>query len=79
MDYLSIYLEAAQFAKLPKGWNRDVKFKLVVFNQINSNMTIAKGIFASFVFSFCFIVFPPFNVRRFLFSFSVLYFGILLG
>ena len=40
---LSIYLEAMQTANMSKGWSRDVKFKLLVFNQINTNMTITRG------------------------------------
>jgi len=40
---LSIYLEAMQTANMFKGWSRDVKFKLLVFNQINANMTITRG------------------------------------
>lgn len=39
---LSIYLEAMQTANMSKGWSRDVKFKLLVFNQINANMTITR-------------------------------------
>jgi hypothetical protein len=26
-----------------KRWNRDVKFRLAVFNQLDTNKTIAKG------------------------------------
>jgi hypothetical protein len=43
-DNLSIYLEAMQNANMSEGWSRDVKFKLFVFSQVNTNMTISKGI-----------------------------------
>ncbi|KAK2364554.1 ubiquitin-specific protease [Trifolium repens] len=39
-NYLSIYLEAMKTANMSEGWSRGVKFKLVVFNQLNTNMTI---------------------------------------
>ncbi|XP_045794336.1 MATH domain and coiled-coil domain-containing protein At3g58360-like [Trifolium pratense] len=43
-DHLSIYLEAVQmqtnYANMSNGWSRDVKFKLVVFNQLDSYMNI---------------------------------------
>ncbi|MCH88540.1 ubiquitin carboxyl-terminal hydrolase family protein [Trifolium medium] len=41
-DNLSIYLEAMQNANMSEGWSRDVKFKLFVFSQLNTNMTISK-------------------------------------
>ncbi|KAK2364568.1 ubiquitin-specific protease [Trifolium repens] len=41
-NYLSIFLEAVKTANMSKGWSRDVKFKLLVFNQLNTNMTITK-------------------------------------
>jgi hypothetical protein len=55
---LSIFLEAARMkivivskrcsnnvskGCLSKEWSRDVKFKLVVFNQLDTNRTITKG------------------------------------
>ncbi|GAU17575.1 hypothetical protein TSUD_341190 [Trifolium subterraneum] len=39
---LSIYLEALETANESEGWSRDTKFKLVVFNQLNTNMTIIR-------------------------------------
>jgi hypothetical protein len=43
-DYLPIYLEAVQIptnnGNMSNGWSRDVKFKLVVFNQLDSYMNI---------------------------------------
>ncbi|XP_045794344.1 MATH domain and coiled-coil domain-containing protein At3g58360-like [Trifolium pratense] len=42
VDHLSIYLEAMQTANMSEGWNRDVKFKLIVFNQIDTNGTITQ-------------------------------------
>ncbi|CAJ2632160.1 unnamed protein product [Trifolium pratense] len=43
-DHLPIYLEAVQmqtnYANMSNGWSRDVKFKLVVFNQLDSYMNI---------------------------------------
>jgi hypothetical protein len=46
-----MYLEAVKTANMSEGWSRDVKFKLVVFNQLNTNMTITKGVsyFPSFL------------------------------
>lgn len=41
-DSLSIYLEAMQTANMSKGWSRDVKFKLLLFNQLNTNITITE-------------------------------------
>ncbi|CAJ2632164.1 unnamed protein product [Trifolium pratense] len=37
---LAIYLEAVETANMSEGWSRHVKFKLVVFNQLNTSMTI---------------------------------------
>jgi hypothetical protein len=48
-NYLSIFLEAVKTANMSKGWSRDVKFKLLVFNQHNTNMSITKGIVHIFV------------------------------
>jgi hypothetical protein len=42
--YLSIYLEAVKTASMSEGCSRDVKFKLLVFNQLDANMTISEGI-----------------------------------
>ncbi|XP_058742647.1 MATH domain and coiled-coil domain-containing protein At3g58340-like [Vicia villosa] len=39
---LSIYLEAFETANMSKGWSRDVKYKLLVFNQFDANMTITE-------------------------------------
>ncbi|WJX79654.1 hypothetical protein P8452_62758 [Trifolium repens] len=43
-DYLPVYLEAVQMqtnnANMSNGWSRDVKFNLVVFNQLDSYMNI---------------------------------------
>ncbi|KAI5425180.1 hypothetical protein KIW84_031111 [Lathyrus oleraceus] len=41
-DNLSIYLEALQTSNMSKGWNRDVIFRLTVFNQLNTSMTVTK-------------------------------------
>jgi hypothetical protein len=49
VDDLSIYLQALETADESEGWSRDVKVKLVVFNQLNTNMTIIRGV----------IFFPP--------------------
>jgi hypothetical protein len=46
---ISIYLQALEMANESEGWSRDVKVKLVVFNQLNTNMTIIRGV----------IFFPP--------------------
>jgi hypothetical protein len=40
---LSIYFEAMQTANMSKGWSRDVKFKLLVFNQLDANITVIRG------------------------------------
>jgi hypothetical protein len=42
---LSIYLEAVKTANMSEGWSRDVKIKFVLFNQLNTNMAITKGVF----------------------------------
>ncbi|KAK2364550.1 MATH domain and coiled-coil domain-containing protein [Trifolium repens] len=39
---LSIYFEAMQTANMSKGWSRDVKFKLLVFNQLDANITVIR-------------------------------------
>ncbi|WJX79646.1 hypothetical protein P8452_62750 [Trifolium repens] len=40
LNHLSIYLEAMQTANMSEGWNRDAKFMLLLFNQLDSNLTI---------------------------------------
>jgi hypothetical protein len=39
----AIYLKVVQTANMSEGWSRDVKLKFLVFNQVNTNMTITKG------------------------------------
>ncbi|KAK2418618.1 MATH domain and coiled-coil domain-containing protein [Trifolium repens] len=39
---LSIYFEAMQTANMSKGWSRDVKFKLLVFNQLDKNIAVIR-------------------------------------
>jgi hypothetical protein len=56
-NYLSIFLEAVETANMSKGWSRDVKFKLLVFNQLNTNMTITKGIVDIFICVFVLLLF----------------------
>jgi len=34
-----------QTANMSKGWSIDVAFKLLVFNLVDTNMTISKGVF----------------------------------
>ncbi|XP_045794342.1 MATH domain and coiled-coil domain-containing protein At3g58410-like [Trifolium pratense] len=41
-EYLQIYVEAVKTANMSEGWSRVVKFKLLVFNQLNTNMTISE-------------------------------------
>ncbi|XP_058738923.1 MATH domain and coiled-coil domain-containing protein At3g58250-like [Vicia villosa] len=41
-NYLSIYLEAMKTANMSEGWNRDVQFKFLLFNQLDAKMTITK-------------------------------------
>ncbi|XP_058738926.1 MATH domain and coiled-coil domain-containing protein At3g58250-like [Vicia villosa] len=41
-NYLSIYLEAMKTANMSEGWNRDVQFKFLLFNQLDTKMTITK-------------------------------------
>ncbi|XP_058742645.1 protein RESTRICTED TEV MOVEMENT 3-like [Vicia villosa] len=40
---LSIFLEVIETANMSEGWNRYVNFKLAVFNQLNTDMTICRG------------------------------------
>ncbi|WJX84974.1 hypothetical protein P8452_67490 [Trifolium repens] len=42
---LSIYLEAVKTANMSEGWRRDVEYKLVVFNQLETYRTFTKGVF----------------------------------
>ncbi|XP_050914888.1 protein RESTRICTED TEV MOVEMENT 3 [Lathyrus oleraceus] len=42
---LSIFLEAMQTANMSEGWKRHVKYKLLLFDQLNANMTICRGKF----------------------------------
>jgi hypothetical protein len=28
---------------MSKGWSRDVKFKLLIFNQLDANITVIRG------------------------------------
>ncbi|KAK6152227.1 hypothetical protein DH2020_014862 [Rehmannia glutinosa] len=43
VDYLSMYLDVADSATLPYGWNRYAQFSLAVVNQMHSKYTIKKG------------------------------------
>ncbi|XP_022851790.1 ubiquitin carboxyl-terminal hydrolase 12-like [Olea europaea var. sylvestris] len=42
VDYLSMYLDVADSATLPHGWNRYAQFSLAVVNQIHNKYTIRK-------------------------------------
>jgi hypothetical protein len=42
--FLTINLKATLTANMSEGWSRDVKFKLLVFNQVDADKTITKGI-----------------------------------
>ncbi|KAI3419919.1 Ubiquitinyl hydrolase 1 [Psidium guajava] len=42
VDHLSIYLDVADSATLPYGWNRYAQFSLTVINQIHSKFSIRK-------------------------------------
>lgn len=39
-----MYLDVADSATLPYGWNRYAQFSLAVVNQINPKYTVKKGI-----------------------------------
>ncbi|XP_058742652.1 MATH domain and coiled-coil domain-containing protein At3g58360-like [Vicia villosa] len=39
---LGIFLEAVVTGNMSEGWNRDVKFKLLLFNQVNAKITVTK-------------------------------------
>lgn len=62
VDFLSIYLDAADAVSLPIGWSRFAKFKLVLINQVDGKVTVKKGIFhtspspAPLLFSFSFTI-----------------------
>ena len=58
MEYLSIYLDAANTANLPEGWSRDASFRLTLFDQVNEDKSITKGIYMGIIFTFSF----PFKV-----------------
>lgn len=42
-----MYLDVADSATLPYGWNRYAQFSLTVVNQINPKYSVKKGIFLS--------------------------------
>ncbi|KAK6131638.1 hypothetical protein DH2020_034652 [Rehmannia glutinosa] len=42
VDYLSMYLDVADSATLPYGWNRYAQFSLAIVNQMHSKFTIKK-------------------------------------
>ncbi|CAK8544214.1 unnamed protein product [Lathyrus sativus] len=39
-DFSSIYLGTVKTTNMSEGWSRDVKFKLLLFNQLNANKTV---------------------------------------
>lgn len=43
-DQLSMYLDVADASFLPMGWSRYAQFSLAVINQLDSKMSIRKGI-----------------------------------
>ncbi|KAI5425186.1 hypothetical protein KIW84_031117 [Lathyrus oleraceus] len=49
--HLSIVLQAVETANMSEGWSRDVKFKLVVFNQVDTNMSFIGGTNCAFIFN----------------------------
>jgi len=55
-DHLSMYLDVADSHLLPPGWSRYAQFSLAVVNQLDSKMSIRKGI--SFFFKSKEKVFP---------------------
>jgi hypothetical protein len=57
VNHLSIYLEAVKTANMSEGWSRQVKLRLSVFNQIETDETITCGIFSFFSSS-------PFSVQN---------------
>ncbi|CAN7128666.1 unnamed protein product, partial [Brassica rapa subsp. narinosa] len=42
-DYLSLYLDVADFETLPCGWRRYVKLRLIVVNQLSPKLSVVKG------------------------------------
>ncbi|CAA0818763.1 Ubiquitin carboxyl-terminal hydrolase 12 [Striga hermonthica] len=42
VDFLSMYLDVADSATLPYGWNRYAQFSLTVVNQVNDKWTVKK-------------------------------------
>lgn len=43
VDYLSLYLEVADFEPLPSGWRRYVKLQLTVVKQVSEKGSAVKG------------------------------------
>jgi hypothetical protein len=43
VDHLSVYLDVADSASLPYGWNRFAHFNLAVMNQFEPKSTVKKG------------------------------------
>ncbi|GAU28117.1 hypothetical protein TSUD_295540 [Trifolium subterraneum] len=43
-DNLCIFLEAMETSNMSKGWSRDVEYKLLLFNQVDTNRTITEVI-----------------------------------
>ncbi|CAN7052316.1 unnamed protein product [Brassica rapa subsp. trilocularis] len=41
-DYLSLYLDVADFETLPCGWRRYVKLRLTVVNQLSPKLSVVK-------------------------------------
>ncbi|CAA0387193.1 unnamed protein product [Arabidopsis thaliana] len=39
-DYLSLYLEVADFKSLPSGWRRYVKFRACIVNQLSQELSV---------------------------------------
>jgi hypothetical protein len=46
-DHFTMYLVAVKTPNMSEGWSRDVKLNLLVFNQLNTNNTIKRGVFSS--------------------------------
>ncbi|KAL1549232.1 CSN-associated deubiquitinating enzyme Ubp12 [Salvia divinorum] len=42
VDYLSMYLDVADCATLPNGWNRFARFSLAIVNQMDNKLTMKK-------------------------------------
>ena len=43
VNALSMYLDAADCATLPYGWNRYAQFSLAIVNQMDNKLTVKKG------------------------------------